>query len=204
MKKFFLLGMIFLPLCITSCGNNPIPDDEPDPEMLAQLAEYATFLSDNYKQGDVLTFETENSEPEIFRIETSYTLTAVCTDKVIDDGGDENFEETDTTHDVECTPAYTTGSYLVSRPSDPKQFDINLLTKIGVYIHLVAKDKIQPQLEIKCYRELSSDTSVGLPAPPQPNTDQLLLEDKGGWCLLERNVGIVQMADTLGHTWRLK
>lgn len=203
MKKNLLSGMILLPLCFISC-NNPTPDDKPDPELLAKLSEYATYLSDNYKPGDTPIFVVENGETEAFMVGSSYTISEIVTETYIDDGGDEDYEETHGEPTVVKTPEYTTATYLQSRPTNPKQYDEKLLTKLGVYIHIITKEKIKPQLEIKCSRELSPEKTTGLLTPPTPNDNQLLLKDKSGWCLLERNIGIIQMADTLGHTWKLE
>jgi len=52
-----------------------------------------------------------------------------------------------------------------------------------------------------CKKDIASD-APRLEAP-QPAEDELLLTGERGWCLLKRNVGIVQVADTAGRTWTL-
>lgn len=94
---------------------------------------------------------------------------------------------------IDC---YGTGIYLTTRRAST--------SSIMIYIGILNTGALEPKMDISCGREIATSSTTDTPKIPQPNTNQLLLQDKSGWCLLERNIGIVQMADTSGHAWTLK
>lgn len=176
MRKHLLLSVAIL-LLLCACSNKKNEPSSPNEEEMQQrFNDYITYVSGNYEPTDILLFETEDGKSEELIVTTSYTIAAIET------AGDK----------ANC---YGTGIFLATYKTEE--------TTIKIYIEVLNLNETYSVVEISCNREIPTD-GIKKVDIPTPSENQILLQDKSGWCLLERNVGIIQMADTSGHTWVLK
>lgn len=209
--------LCLLAMCLIGCKqtNQPVEPNTPgknDPtntekEMETLFNDCISFLSANYKAGDIVSFETEDGSTEEMCVWVSEAITEVVTDTEIpgedeDDGDDdsdigngdddEDDGEPDTTTPSDVTKTYITNIYLKEKKKSHSIF--------SVAIQLLSTTKRVDMLSIETDR--AEGSPLRTPAP-SPTDNTLVLQTDAGWCCLQRNVGIIQIADTLGHTWKL-
>lgn len=185
-SKIFFLSL--LAMGVMACGETPNePEKQPEKlsheELTARIKDYAQYLSDNYEKGDTVCFLTEAGEKNVLIVSAS-TLTCGPITSLGDDDEDPITE-------------YVYGSYLYMQKASggvggPTFIGSVLLDEYGMALK---------RWVMTYKRDVASD-APRLEAP-QPAEDELLLTSEKGWCLLKRNVGIVQVADTAGRTWTL-
>ncbi|MBO4361974.1 MAG: hypothetical protein J5823_04225 [Paludibacteraceae bacterium] len=174
---------------LVSCGQTEQPTTFPE-EIDALFKDYITYLSGNYKEGDILLFETESGDIEEMRVESCFSGGKIITVTEKDEDDEERRVRAITTDYVQDIRA--TYVYLVERRTE--------CTGLGVAIQLFPSGRQINHVDVMANREAA--TPHRTPAP-SPVDNTIVLQTDAGWCLLERGVGIVQIADTLGHTWKL-
>ena len=179
-----------LALILTSCGNTQQPATF-SKETDAIFNDYRTYLSNVYSEGDIVLLETENGDVEEMRVTSSYAATRIGV-----------VPETD--EDLPIEEATNTTNKDSGR--DIRAIEVTLTARrnensfLGVFVAFSPSGVQHNHLEIKTNRP--ENTPFRIPAP-SPSDNMIVLQTDAGWCLLERGVGIVQIADTLGHTWKL-
>lgn len=190
MKTIFL-HILALAIILTACGKADLPATFSE-ETEALFREYVTYLSGNYEEGDTLSYEIENGDIERMRVESCYSggRLIIVTEK---EGEDEDEKRKVRAISNDYVQDYRiTTVYLTERMTE--------CTGFGAAIQLLPSGEQINHVDIRTNRETVSPLRTPAPAPTD-NT--LVLQTDAGWCVLERGVGIVQIADTLGHTWKL-
>ena len=149
------------------------------------------YLVDNYEEMQIVLFETENGDVEEMRVSANYVVTQII-ELTEPEDDDEERKTIRSVQDNYVTDARIMGTYLTERRKEN--------TVLGVFISLLTSGEQIKKVEIRTNRE--AVTPLRTPAP-SPTDNTIVLQTDAGWCLLERGVGIVQIADTLGHTWKL-
>lgn len=194
MKKY-ILQILALAIILTACGNTEPPTTFSE-ETEALFREYMPYLVDNYEEGKIVLFEAENGNIEEMRVSTNDVITQICI--IPEEEGDDKERKgaerrmASAVHDEYVKDVRIMGTYLEERRT--------ACTGFGAAIQLLPSGEQINVVDARTNRE--AVTPLRTPAP-SPTDNTIVLQTDAGWCVLERGVGIVQIADTLGHTWKL-
>lgn len=188
--KTKIFNILALSVFLAACCRTEQPKISLE-EIDALFKEYMPYLVDNYEEMQIVLFETENGDVEEMRVSANYVVTQII-ELTEPEDDDEERKTIRSVQDNYVTDARIMGTYLTERRKEN--------TVLGVFISLLTSGEQIKKVEIRTNREAVSPLRTPAPAPTD-NT--IVLQTDAGWCLLERGVGIVQIADTLGHTWKL-
>ena len=188
--KTKIFNILALSVFLAACCRTEQPKISLE-EIDALFKEYMPYLVDNYEEMQIVLFETENGDVEEMRVSANYVVTQII-ELTEPEDDDEERKTIRSVQDNYVTDARIMGTYLTERRKEN--------TVLGVFISLLTSGEQIKKVEIRTNRE--AVTPLRTPAP-SPSDNMIVLQTDAGWCLLERGVGIVQIADTLGHTWKL-
>lgn len=180
----FAIVTIFV-FCGTSCNpkNPPEKSKLSREELSARIHDYAEFLSDNYTRMDRFSYEIENGKIKDMYADLSFFSDGL-TRAEIKEG------ESDTAY------VWMTYVIMVGISGATQRAQHHCCVSIDAY------GNVSEEMYISCqYREAEGVHSLA--AEPQPAPDEKVIRGETGWILLKRHVGIIQAADTAGHTWKL-
>ena len=178
MKAIHLIFSIMLMCCmLVSCNQN-----EPNQEEMKQTAqELATFLSDNYQEGDSVFFVTETGETEGFVVQVSEFFPMQISNEP-DFGEDVKF----------ILEGYRIATALKSK---------NTLLFVKLELNSFTPP-VYP--EVNGTVRINGDWGDSNVEPITTVKEDIVYIDNGDMhCTLAKNVGLVQVSGK-GHTWTLK